>query len=76
MKTLVKISLMILILTSCTSNGEALTEQYKKEILETERAFSKMAGTDGIPSAFLHYAAEDAVLKNNRMESGGLFGIN
>ena len=70
MKTLLKITLAILILSSCTSNGKDLTEQYKKEILETEKAFTEMAGTDGILSAFLHYAADDAVLNRGRLVKG------
>ena len=70
MKTLLKISLLILILASCTSNGKDLTEQYKKEILETEKAFTEMAGTHGISSAFLHFAAEDAVLNRGGLIKG------
>ena len=40
-------------------------EIWKNEILETELNFSKMAKEAGISQAFLHYAAEDAVLKQN-----------
>ena len=35
-------------------------EQYKAEIMAAEMAFVKMAGEEGLPKAFLHFAAEDA----------------
>lgn len=38
-------------------------EKWKKEIIETENAFAEMVKTDGFSNAFLHYAAKDAVLK-------------
>ena len=38
-------------------------EQWKQEIVQAENDFSAMAGEDGIPAAFLAYAAEEAVLK-------------
>jgi len=38
-------------------------EELKKEIHNTETAFEKMAKKDGIKNAFLHFAAEEAVLK-------------
>lgn len=37
-------------------------EQWKQEIVETEKDFADLADEEGITSAFLSYAAEDAVL--------------
>ena len=41
-------------------------EQYKTQIMAVEMAFVKMAGEEGLPKAFLHFAAEDAVLKRGK----------
>ncbi|NNJ88843.1 MAG: nuclear transport factor 2 family protein [Eudoraea sp.] len=58
--------LPLLILTSCSSGpSEATIEGWKNEIVETEQDFSDLARKDGIPKAFLTYAAEDAVLMRN-----------
>ena len=64
--------LLILILVSCNSRKhESNMEKWKKEIIETERAFAEMAKTEGIPKAFLTYAAENAVLmRNNTLING------
>ena len=57
---------LILILVSCTSGiDESNIAKWKSEIIETERAFAEMAKTEGIPEAFLTYAAEEAVLMRN-----------
>ncbi len=46
-------------------------EKWKKEITDTELAFSAMAKTEGISKAFIAYAAEDAVLlRNNKLIEG------
>lgn len=56
----------MLILISCNSgNEEQNIEKWKMEIVETEREFAEMAKRDGIPKAFLTYAAEEAVLMRN-----------
>ncbi len=57
---------LIFILGSCNyRNDESNIEKWKTEIIETEKAFAKMAKTEGIPKAFLTYAAKDAVLMRN-----------
>ena len=38
-------------------------EKSKREILETEKSFSKMLSEKGFAEAFYHFAAENAVLK-------------
>lgn len=58
--------IICLIITSCNIESEKESiEKYKVEILKTERDFAKMAKQEGIPKAFLTYAAEEAVLNRN-----------
>jgi ketosteroid isomerase-like protein len=46
-------------------------EKWKDEIVETEKNFATMAEENGIPEAFISYAAEDAVLmRNNKLVVG------
>jgi ketosteroid isomerase-like protein len=40
-------------------------EKWKREIVDTEKEFAEMALEEGIPKAFLTYAAEDVVLMRN-----------
>lgn len=47
---------------SCTQKDTKEIEAWKKEIIETERAFAEMAKSEGIPKAFLTFAADDAVV--------------
>ena len=66
----ITVSTVLCVLTfwSCNSGKEKndISQQtWKDEILATEREFAKMAMDDGIPAAFLEYAAEDAVLMRN-----------
>ena len=64
--------LFTILASSCrTKNNEGSTEQWKDEIIATEKAFAKMAMTKGIPQAFIAYAADDAVLlRNNKLIIG------
>ena len=55
------------ILTGCQTSDSSKVEQWKNEILETEKAFSDMAEKEGIPQAFLKYASDNVVL--NRSDS-------
>ena len=55
---------LVVIIQSCSNNSpEELVEQWKQEIVLAENEFSAMAGEEGIPAAFLAFAAQDAVLK-------------
>ena len=48
-----------------------MIEDWKNEILLAEMDFAQMAADEGIPKAFLYYAAEDAVLmRNNQLFIG------
>ena len=49
---------------SCKSDTD-LVEKSKQEIIETEKAFAKMADEAGIEKAFLEFADEHAVLNRN-----------
>ena len=52
-----------LLLDGCTASAQYdSVDQYKQEIMDTELAFSDMAGEKGIEEAFLNFAAEDAVI--------------
>ncbi len=75
MKRLQFSTIIILITTltlACKSNSdEASLEKWKQEIVDAERAFAAMAKAEGIPEAFLAYAAEEAVLmRNNSLVKG------
>jgi ketosteroid isomerase-like protein len=53
---------------ACNGNiekEEVSMEKWKEEIRAVEREFAEMADKEGIPAAFLKYAAEDAVLLRN-----------
>ena len=61
----------LLILSSCKMGKEKQTEQWKTEIRQTEQSFAEMAQKEGIPKAFLSYAANDVVLlRNNKLIKG------
>ena len=84
MKTIQRSSILLfLILCSCSTAPDAASlEAWKQEILEVEADFAAMAASEGIAEAFLHYAAEDAVLMRNdqlfigRQELRERFGQN
>ncbi|MCR9287632.1 MAG: nuclear transport factor 2 family protein [Bacteroidetes bacterium] len=63
---------IILVLTACQSNFTKIDiEKSKKEIVETELAFAKIAKEEGLSNAFTSYAANDGVLnRNNKIISG------
>jgi ketosteroid isomerase-like protein len=44
-------------------NKKPAFEQWKAEVVSTEEAFAQMADEEGMTAAFLHFAAEDAVLQ-------------
>lgn len=61
MKKIPEILILIPLLFSCnrTNNIEAA----RNEILQTEKAFEKMASESGLSTAFYYFAAEDAVIR-------------
>lgn len=66
------ILLFCFLLFSCeTTAPSGSIAQWKQEIIDTERAFSKLAQAEGIPTAFLTYAADSAtILRGKRLISG------
>ena len=64
--------LVIIGISSISCNSDiGSVEEWKSEILETEKRFADMAMNEGIPEAFLFYAAEEAVLeRNNKIVNG------
>lgn len=60
MKTLIVLSLSVLLITSCQQIDQ---EKIKKEIFQTEKDFEKMAAEKGIAEAFYFFADEKAVVK-------------
>ncbi|WP_167605589.1 YybH family protein [Maribellus sediminis] len=68
-----KLHLLVLImfLTACNVQNNKRTDKAKQEIIEAERAFNNMAENEGIAAAFLHFAADSAVLmRNNKLIVG------
>lgn len=65
------IILATLLVTCDKPTSDSDIENWKQEIVNTEKEFAEMAKTEGIPKAFLAYAAEEAVLmRNNTLISG------
>lgn len=70
-RSLFTIVVLILILSSCRLKKKTDIEAWKKEIVDTEHAFAAMAKRDGVPKAFITFAADDAVLlRNNKLIKG------
>ena len=67
MKRLLIILLVVSsVLLSCNNNGTSGSiEKWKAEIIEAEKAFAAMAKEKSIPEAFIHYAADEAVIMRN-----------
>ena len=67
--------LLALVMGNCqpapqTSEKETM-EKAEQEIRQAEEAFAAMAGREGVPAAFLTFAADSAVLnRNNRIIKG------
>jgi ketosteroid isomerase-like protein len=63
-------SLLVVFLFSCQNSGQQ-SEIWKKEIIDTERAFSEMAKSEGVPKAFITFAADEVVvLRSNKLIKG------
>lgn len=63
--------MFVLIFPSCSPDEKHDLDKWKKEIVDTEHAFAEMAKTEGIPKAFLSFAADDVVLlRNNTLIKG------
>lgn len=62
---------MIFFLLMLSCNHSDYSEKGKNEILKAEADFAAMAQSDGIPAAFIAYAADEvAILRNNKLILG------
>ena len=60
-----------LVLACSPKANEESIKKWKEEIVNAERDFAKMAREEGVPQAFVFYAAKDAVLnRNNKVLKG------
>jgi ketosteroid isomerase-like protein len=57
--------LLLLLFMACQPKVPGDITTWKQEITDTELAFSALAQKEGIPQAFLAFAADDAVLMRN-----------
>lgn len=64
MKHILTLALLIS-LVSCQSKQSRI-DQSKKEIIQAEEAFAKMAADSGIQAAFTEFAADSAVIRQNK----------
>ena len=70
-KLLYFIILICLSFYSCNMKADNNSiEKWKQEIMETEKSFAKMVREEGLHKAFMAYAAEDAVLREVKEETG------
>ena len=66
LRTIFAMPLIFLLISACgTKTGEDSIEEWKYEIIETEKEFVNMVAKEGISKAFLAFAADDAVLMRN-----------
>lgn len=65
-KDVIALMVLVVMVQACSNNSQGdLVAQWKAEIIDTENAFSLMSVEEGIPEAFLAFAAKDAVLKRS-----------
>jgi ketosteroid isomerase-like protein len=59
--------LVVVLSFACSEeNQDGSTEKWKNEIAKAEQEFADMADKEGIPKAFLAFAAEDVVVKRGK----------
>lgn len=70
-RSLVIIVVLVLFFSSCASDNTNEIEKWKQEIIDTENAFVEMVKKEGIPKAFVTFAADDvAVLRGKDLIVG------
>jgi len=71
MKYTFKILGLSILIISCTNPSAKKLEELKAEVFQTELNFAEMANRQGLQAAFLHFAADNAVLsRNNKVIHG------
>lgn len=64
-------SMLSFLFMACTDEHQNNVPLWKEQIVDTEKAFAQMVQEKGIHAAFVHFAAEDAVLmRNNKLFAG------
>lgn len=66
---------LLVLAGACQGSQTSDVEKWKSEIVETEKAFAAMAKEQGIPEAFVAFAADDAVILRNNTLFKGKAGI-
>ena len=67
----------VFIVTGCCNNPDVIdADRAKSDILLAEKEFSEMAADSGIVPAFLHFAANDAVILRGDKIVSGFEGIS
>lgn len=71
-KSYVGVFLLLLLFNSCKMDQkENQMEKWRNEIREVEQQFARMAHDEGVPKAFIAFAAEEAVLlRNDKLVAG------
>lgn len=74
MKAFIVVLFTLTLFTGC-QQSQTKKDEWKKEIMDTEEAFSEMAGERGISEAFLGFAAKDVVINRNDSLIFGIKGL-
>lgn len=74
-RRIILLNLVLGFLLACVPQHNDNKETWKKEIMESEQAFSNMAMKEGIAKAFAEFAAEDVVINRNDSLISGKAGL-
>lgn len=66
MRKVILLSSLLALLFGCQMTNEVNVDNIKLEIIDIEDQFQKMVATEGMQKAFVHFAAEDAVIKRGK----------
>lgn len=56
----------LLLILGCSTKEEERIERWKEEVATTEKAFNDMAQEKGLIEAFVHFAADDGVIRRSK----------
>lgn len=67
MNKLLQLALLLIFIACGESTNKAdLMEQWKSEVVDTEKAFNALAQEEGLAKAFEYYAADDGVINRRK----------
>ncbi|HLF63550.1 MAG TPA: nuclear transport factor 2 family protein [Saprospiraceae bacterium] len=67
MKTHIAVSAVMIAFMACAQKeGVPDVESLEQEVIVAENAFAAMAAKDGVPAAFMHFAADDVVMHRGK----------